>query len=135
MSSQRMPKVCIYVHMHPHKCSCYRSGYTHAPTRMLQIRIHACTYMHAIDQDTHAPTRMLHNRIHACTYVCTCMLLFWIHACILLYSEMSMVSKTSARSFALACKLLHLEELELQRALVSRVMATAKGGMVGTIIK
>jgi myosin-6 len=48
--------------------------------------------------------------------------------------EMSMVSKSSARSFSYACELLHLEELDLQRALVSRVMATAKGGAIGTII-
>ena len=50
----------LYVHIHPHKCSCYRSGYTHAPMYMLQIIIHTCTYMHATDQDT---------RMHLCMYM------------------------------------------------------------------
>ena len=49
--------------------------------------------------------------------------------------EMSTISRSSARSFSLACKMLKLEEEDLQRALVSRVMTTSKGGAMGTIIK
>lgn len=48
--------------------------------------------------------------------------------------EMSTISRSSARSFSLACKMLKLEEEDLQRALVSRVMTTSKGGAMGTII-
>ena len=49
--------------------------------------------------------------------------------------EMSTISKGSSRFFSFACKMLRLEEEDLQRALVSRVMTTSKGGAMGTIIK
>lgn len=66
--------------------------------------------------------------LHSC--VCPC-----VKPPLHLPLEMSTISRSSSRSFSLACKMLQLEEEDLQRALVSRVMTTSKGGAMGTIIK